>query len=335
MTTLDIALPEGLTAERLSTQHPFLLVHAEAGVPFDEWTRQHRDALRAILLRHGAVQIRGLDLNKQRFGAMGKILEPEAIDYTGGIGPRHLVEDDVFTSTDLPPAVGLASHNEMSYGSIWPMRVLFFCEEAPESGGATTVCDARRMFDCLPTEIRDEFLTRGIRYVRNYSKRVPYKTIQETFGTTDREQIDAFCKKNNIETQWLGDDALQLRQYGPAIRKHPETGDSVFFNTLALWHPAYWLDIMRRVYPGAPEPQTANDLWQDAQYGDGGEIPFTVVMHILAAYEEQEYDVSWQKGDVLYIDNMLASHGRKPFSGKRSILASFRQPLKASDIQAD
>lgn len=324
-----------LNAEQLSHQHPFLLVHAPANVPAEEWARENRTALREALLKHGAIQIRGLGLDRQQFGAVGRVLEPDAIDYTGGIGPRHLVEEDVFTSTDLPPAVGLASHNEMSYSSTWPMRVMFFCEKAPSEGGATTVCDARRMLECLPDDVRDELNARGIRYVRNYSKRVPYKSIQETFGTTDRQVIDAFCEKNNIQTEWQDETTLQLRQIGPAVRRHPETGESIFFNTLVLWHPAYWLDIMRRVYPGAPEPQTPGDLWQDAQFADGGVIPDATINLIRSAYEEQELDIAWQSGDMLYIDNMLASHGRKPFSGQRSILASFRQPAHAADFNID
>ncbi|MEO1181615.1 MAG: TauD/TfdA family dioxygenase, partial [Cyanobacteria bacterium J06636_28] len=29
---------------------------------------------------------------------------------------------------------------------------------------------------------------------------------------------------------------------------------------------------------------------------------------------------SWEKNDVLFLDNLLVAHGRKPFSGKRELL---------------
>ena len=57
-----------------------------------------------------------------------------------------------------------------------------------------------------------------------------------------------------------------------------------------------------------------SDLWKNTQFADGGIIPDSIIHLILRAYEEHELDIVWQQGDALYIDNMLASHGRKPFS---------------------
>jgi alpha-ketoglutarate-dependent taurine dioxygenase len=30
----------------------------------------------------------------------------------------------------------------------------------------------------------------------------------------------------------------------------------------------------------------------------------------------------WQQGDIMMIDNVLAMHGRKPFTGKRTVLVA-------------
>ena len=32
--------------------------------------------------------------------------------------------------------------------------------------------------------------------------------------------------------------------------------------------------------------------------------------------------ISWERGDVAVIDNMLASHGRTPFDGERRVLVA-------------
>ena len=38
--------------------------------------------------------------------------------------------------------------------------------------------------------------------------------------------------------------------------------------------------------------------------------------------EQDSVGIRWQKGDVLMIDNSLVLHARRPFSGKRRILAT-------------
>ena len=38
--------------------------------------------------------------------------------------------------------------------------------------------------------------------------------------------------------------------------------------------------------------------------------------------EELSFDVPWQKGDVTLVDNYVAMHGRRTFSGTRRVLAS-------------
>lgn len=34
------------------------------------------------------------------------------------------------------------------------------------------------------------------------------------------------------------------------------------------------------------------------------------------------YDVNWQSGDVLLVDNVLAAHARRPYAGVRRVLVA-------------
>ena len=34
------------------------------------------------------------------------------------------------------------------------------------------------------------------------------------------------------------------------------------------------------------------------------------------------FSLDWQKGDIVFINNLLVLHGRKPYEGNRSVLAS-------------
>jgi len=315
----------------LYPESEFLLV-VEAkreGLAAASWAEENRAFLKDAILRHRGVILRGFDCDRHGFSATAKALEPEAIDYRGGIGPRTLVAPEVYNSTELPPKHSLAQHHEMAYNAYWPMQILFFCEEPPEQGGATTLCDARRLYERLPTSMREKFLAHGLKYVRNYTKDTPYRSIQETFGTTDPQWISEFCQKNGVQADWHGEDRLTLTQRAPAVRAHPETGTPIFFNTLVLWHYTYWSKLLGS-FNGTMSSDAQAEVWQNAFYGDGTPIEDSVVADILALYEDQEVAIEWKKNDVLYFDNMLASHGRLPFAGRRKILASFRSPRYAA-----
>ena len=41
-----------------------------------------------------------------------------------------------------------------------------------------------------------------------------------------------------------------------------------------------------------------------------------------ALAEELAFDLPWEKGDVVLVDNFVAMHGRRAFTGARKVLAS-------------
>ena len=40
------------------------------------------------------------------------------------------------------------------------------------------------------------------------------------------------------------------------------------------------------------------------------------------AFQAEARQFDWQAGDVMLVDNMLASHARRPFTGARRVLVS-------------
>jgi len=47
---------------------------------------------------------------------------------------------------------------------------------------------------------------------------------------------------------------------------------------------------------------------------------------ISRVYENNAVVFSWQAGDVMLLDNMLAAHGRRPFVGKRRVVVGMAEP---------
>jgi alpha-ketoglutarate-dependent taurine dioxygenase len=329
----ELKQDQTIAAEVVYPGHNFLLAieSKRDGVPASTWAAANRGALKASILQYGGVLLRGFACDRLGFSDVAKALEPEQIDYRGGIGPRKMVAPEVYNSTDLPPQYSLAQHHEMAYNSYWPMQILFFCEQPPDEGGATTICDARQFYRRMSRAALARFDAGGLRYVRTYTKDTPYRSLEETFGTTDQATISEFCRRNGVQATWHAEDRLTLAQHAPAVRKHPQTGEPVFFNTLSVWHHACWLRHLSAFDEGTARA-AQGEYWHDAVYGDGTPIEDSVALAVQHAYEAEQYEVRWQKSDIIYFDNMLVSHGRMPFSGRRSILASFRTPLQASSL---
>ena len=44
--------------------------------------------------------------------------------------------------------------------------------------------------------------------------------------------------------------------------------------------------------------------------------------HIRDAYAQEKTLFTWQRGDILLLDNVLLAHGRSPFAGTRKIVVA-------------
>ena len=67
---------------------------------------------------------------------------------------------------------------------------------------------------------------------------------------------------------------------------------------------------------------TRNDPRKSICFGDDSEIPNESMQIAIDLADDLSFDIAWQTGDVALLDNFLVMHGRRPFSGKRAVLAS-------------
>jgi hypothetical protein len=71
------------------------------------------------------------------------------------------------------------------------------------------------------------------------------------------------------------------------------------------------------------------NLPRNTYYGDGTPIDEADLDIIRQVYEETQFSFKWEKNDFLLLDNMLFTHGRKPFTGDRKILVGMARPQSA------
>jgi hypothetical protein len=314
---LDLALPDGRPAT----------VRAPGGDAAG-WVAEHRDALRAVVARHGAVLVRGLGLREAgevtavyRALAGGLMAEREAF------ASRWTYDDGAYSSSKWPPNQPMCMHHELSYALEFPALMLFSCLSAPFHGGATAVADAPTVLDALPAELVDRFERQGWLLTRSYNDEVgvPWS---EAFGTDDRVVVEKYCRDNGIEFAWQPDGGLRTRQRRSAVVRHPVTGERCWFNQIAFLNEWTMAPEVREYLVEVYGPES---LPFNTRFGDGDPIGEDVVQLLNNVYEEHTRREPWQPGDLMLVDNVRTAHSREPYEGLREVLVGMADPVHLAD----
>jgi hypothetical protein len=67
---------------------------------------------------------------------------------------------------------------------------------------------------------------------------------------------------------------------------------------------------------------TRNDPSKAITFGDGTPLNRGAVLTAAELGDALSFDIPWQRGDVALVDNFVAMHGRRTFTGTRKVLAS-------------
>lgn len=303
---------------------PLVIRPSVADVDPAAWARSHRQTIDEHLSRAGALLFRGFDVDSlDRFEAFARAVCDELIEYGERSSPRSQLQGRVYTSTDHPADQDIFLHNEQSYTLDWPMKLLFYCVEPATRGGQTPLADSRRVLARLPPALRERFAARQVMYLRNYGDGLGL-SWEQTFQTADRGGVEEHCRQRDIALEWREGGRLRTRQVRPAIRRHPRTGEEVWFNHAAFFHPSTLDDRTRAALDAGV---AAGELPFNACYGDGSSLEPETLDEIRRAYREETVGFTWQRHDVLLLDNMLVAHGRQPYDGPRRIAAAMGDPV--------
>lgn len=271
-----------------------------------------------LLVKEKALVFRGFGITAESYDEVATALLPRRLAYIHGNSPRTKVGQNVYTSTEYPPEFTISMHNEMSYAHTWPSRLLFFCEQASTSGGATPVVDGQLWLESIAPEIQDAFAG-GVRYIQNLHDGYGLgKSWQATFETEDPAEVEAFLDKAGADWKWKGDGTLWISQLRPATTRHPVADTEVWFNQADQFHIAGLGDDAREM----AELLSEDEMPQSVTFADGSPIPAEYITHIQEIGLRLAVDVEWQTGSLLLIDNVLVGHGRRPFTGPRRVLVA-------------
>jgi alpha-ketoglutarate-dependent taurine dioxygenase len=303
-----------------------LVMRVDGQPALDEWASSRREWIGEALLEHGALLLRGFSVaSVPRFREASEALLVHRLDYIYRSTPRTSMDQGVYTATEYPAHLPIPMHCECAYQHDWPMKLVFGCLQPATTGGETPLARTARVTDRIDPLIVQMFGDRGVLYVRNYGQGVdlPWENV---FQTTSKAEVEAYCRQEAIDVEWLPDDCLRTRQVCQGVARHPRTGQTLFFNQAHLFHISSLDEAARS---SMLEVFDEADLPRNAFFGDGGRIDEPILENIRAAFAAESVAFQWEQGDVLLVDNMLVAHGRRPFTGPRKVLVSMGEPFSS------
>ena len=298
----------------LECQSPSVSLNATAS-----WISENHHTLLRQAADHGAILFRGFPLSTaEDFDQFIAAFELTNFPYEQSLSNAVRVNKTprVFTANEAPPSVTIYLHHEMAQTPVYPSRLFFFCEQPAATGGATPICRSDVLWERLAAD-RPNFArdcqTKGLRYTNvmpaeNDAASGMGRSWQSTLGTAAREQAEKRLRSLGYLWEWLADGSLRATTpVLPAVRTLPN-GRTSFFNQLIAAAQG-WKDAR-------------NDPSKSITFGDGSPLDREAVAHATQLGEQLSFDIPWKRGDVALVDNFVAMHGRRPFSGTRKVLAS-------------
>jgi alpha-ketoglutarate-dependent taurine dioxygenase len=290
---------------------------------FIEWSKGVDKPLHQQLLQSGALWVKGLNIDSaEKFQALMQQVFPKTKSFLDGNSSRGKYTSTVYNASEYDPASIIQLHTEFSYSGEWPSVICFCCVVKPDQGGETTVGDSKRALKLLSDELVNDFRNKQITYIRNlHNGQGLGPSWQEAFESEDKKFVEDYCAQHGIIVEWKKDGSGKFTQTRPAIRRHPQTQEELWFNQVDQFYPAIYgpevYEALLTMNGGVKE-----NLPMYATFGDGSEIPMSYIEEIIGVLDMVTIPVSWEKGDLLIVDNMSSLHGRLAFRGNRKILAS-------------
>ncbi|MBG30049.1 MAG: SyrP protein [Opitutae bacterium] len=283
------------------------------------WASKQSDAINSQAAEHGAVLLRGLPLSTaEDFDAMVEAFGLSGFSYDESLSNAYRINytKRVFSANEAPPEATIALHHEMAQTPIYPSKLFFFCQVAPEIGGATPICRSDVLWEKL-VEKRPIFANdcrdKGLRYSNVMAAEADKassmgRSWQSTFNADSREGAEARMLSLGYTWEWLPNGDLRATTpILPAVRDLGN-GRCSFFNQLIAAFSG-WKDAR-------------NDPSKAISFGDGSSLNPSDVERASSLADELIFDVPWQAGDLVLVDNYVAMHGRHSFTGTRKVMAS-------------
>lgn len=309
----------------------------------------NREWILQQLIEYGAILFRDFDVDsKEQFEnllvSLGLNLSST---YPFGTSSRTKISGNVFNASYIDRRFIIQPHTEMAYLQTRPRWISFYCDTEPTKYGETSCFDTHKVYQFLPEYLRQRFSKTDIKYMRPMNSKKDFiggRTIQEVFGTLDVDTIEKSCKEWNVKFKWLDNNFIEAETETPIVVVHPVTGKPCLnANFLLPEGHLYQLKTFRNrysfltkwlltlVFKQYKKKKMLNFI--TPVLPDGNQLTDEDVRLIYSIFYENSTIFSWQKGDILLLDNIRSAHGRLNFSGERKIMTCFGDIYDVRQVQ--
>ena len=312
-----------LAEQQQHTNGVFPLVYAAAEIgsadAIKDWIEQHMDQLADELAVHGAILFRDFGVTDDKgFDGFIRAFNQPSFTYEDSLSNavRRNRTELVFTANEAPPEVSIFLHHEMAQTPVFPSKLFFYCERAAQVGGATPICRSDTLLEELEAAVPDFVAAcqeKGVCYSQTMPPEDDMQSGQgrswrSTLSAQTQAEAEIKLKKLNYQWQWQTNNTLRVTTpVLPAIKLLAD-GRRVFFNQLIAAFRG-WQDAR-------------NSAEKSICFGDGSVINSADMAVAIDLADKLTFDIPWQTGDVVLLDNFLTMHGRRPFQGQRCVLAA-------------
>ncbi len=307
-----------------------------------DWASKNRAFIEEQVLKYSGVLFRNFKSSEEDYGKIVRSLSNEMMSYIGGYGPsRPKFSDGSYFSTTAKETKRVFQHNEQSYFRRMPTKIFLYSVIAAKKGGETPICSNRVVTKKLNQTLLKTLEEKGILYVRNFIDPFTFESCWKgNFETDDKGKVEEFCRLVGAVAEWRPDGILRTRNVAQGTALHPISGEKLF---MCQPQQMSWNTNRKGILPPLPkysadswDPEVfereivnkpADELVASCYYGDGSILDVMTVHEINDVIEKEKFEFPWQAGDLLYLDNMLASHGRNPFEGDRKVMTALADPI--------
>lgn len=287
-----------------------IIITPQTVLEFDEFLQKlhnYKNHLLPLLLKQGAILFRGFPIHTTEdfVNVIETLNLGQIVNYNG-----------IFYSNDSSCSVPIPLHQERSFVKNFPHHLYFFCEAPPIEGGETLIADARRIYEELDSNVKQEFNEKGLTYIAKYfgkskfmhwlhKKKKSYQSWIDVFETHNKEVVEVQCQADESDWRWFRQDWIEIKQTRPALLNHPDTHETIWFNQAHLY----------------------KSKSHQVTFSDGTSIPQENISHIQQVLKDNMTLFPWERGDVIVLDNRLTLHGRAPFKGQFKVLTALTKPI--------
>ena len=206
-------------------------------------------------------------------------------------------------------------HTENGNTPFAPDLVAFYCQSSAKVGSETTLCDGHALYQALSEETQTLFsqtltVSRSLSEVLWKQYAAKEHPALDSIDDVKPEHLDQILKfVPNLRGTLLDDGALHYELDIQPVQKSKFSEHVAFAN--AVLGPSFNYEPPRYVF------------------ANGVEITQSLKDELAEIAEQHTYEMPWQSGDVVIMDNTRVMHGRRPIqdASNRKIYIGWNRPL--------